>query len=82
MSNTCLPADCYEFNVLISLTATPEELKAYQEMLVYLRIIAPSFEGPIKPEKSVSMMIEVIDRWNVEDTGAFVSHYGNTHQWL
>lgn len=68
--------------VLISLTATPEEMKEYQEMLAFFRIITPSFEGPITPEKSVSMVIEVIDKWVVEDTGAFVSHYGNNHQWL
>jgi len=57
-------------------------MKAYQKMLALFRIITPSFEGPITPEKSVSMMIKVIDKWAVEDTGAFVSHYGNTHQWL
>jgi len=61
---------------------TPEEMKEYQEMLAFFRIITPSFEGPITPEKSVSMVIEVIDKWVVEDTGAFVSHYGNNHQWL
>jgi hypothetical protein len=65
----------------IQLTATPEEMKAYGEMLAYIRVIAPNFEGPITPEKSVSSMFEVIERWTVEDTGAFVSHHGNK-EWL
>lgn len=70
--------------ILIALvlpSATPEDLKTYQEMLAYFRVQAPNFEGPITPEKSVSMMFDVINRWTVEDTGAFVSHYGNK-QWL
>jgi hypothetical protein len=56
-------------------------MKAYGEMLAYFRIISPGFEGAITPEKSVSSMFKVIDRWTVEDTGAFVSHYGNK-EWL
>ncbi|KAJ6601253.1 hypothetical protein DFH09DRAFT_1355441 [Mycena vulgaris] len=41
----------------------------------------PDFKAPITPEESVKMQLEVINRWTVEDTGAFVSHYGNK-QWL
>ncbi|KAJ6541773.1 hypothetical protein B0H19DRAFT_1212873 [Mycena capillaripes] len=43
--------------------------------------VAPHFKGPITPEESVRMQLEVINRWTVEDTGAFVSHFGNK-QWL
>jgi hypothetical protein len=50
-------------------------------MLAYFRTLAPEFEGPITPEKSVSSMFEVINNWTVKDTGAFVSHHGNK-QWL
>lgn len=60
---------------------TPKEMEAYEEMLSRFRIIAPDFEGPITPEKSVSLMFEVINKFTVEDTGAFVSQYGNK-QWL
>jgi len=60
---------------------SPEEMKAYGEMLAYFRNIDPNFEGPITPEKSVSSMLEVINRWTVKDTGAFVSHHGNK-DWL
>jgi hypothetical protein len=57
-------------------------MKAYGEMLVYFRSLVPDFEGPITPEKSVSMMFDVINKWTVQDSGAFVSHYGTNQQWL
>ncbi|KAJ7361115.1 hypothetical protein DFH08DRAFT_911004 [Mycena albidolilacea] len=31
---------------------------------------APDFKGPITPEKSVKMQLEVINRWTVEESGA------------
>lgn len=43
--------------------------------------VAPDFKGPITPEQSVKMQLEVLNRWTVENTGAFVSHFG-TKQWL
>ncbi|KAK7063737.1 NAD(P)-binding protein [Favolaschia claudopus] len=39
--------------------------------------IAPDFKGPITPEVSVKMQLEVFNRWTVEESGAFVSHMGN-----
>ncbi|KAJ6452539.1 hypothetical protein C8R47DRAFT_998059 [Mycena vitilis] len=44
--------------------------------------LAPDFKGPISPEESVKMQLEVFDRWTVAETGAFVSHFGNREQWL
>ncbi|KAJ7625329.1 hypothetical protein DFH06DRAFT_742855 [Mycena polygramma] len=44
--------------------------------------LAPDFEGPISPEESVKMQLEVFNRWTVAGTGAFVSHFGNREQWL
>ncbi len=43
--------------------------------------VAPDFKGPLTPEVSVKMVLEVINRWTVADTGAFVSQHGNK-QWL
>ncbi|KAJ7042994.1 hypothetical protein C8F04DRAFT_1251801 [Mycena alexandri] len=43
--------------------------------------VVPEFKGPLKPEESVRMQLEVIHRWTVEDSGAFVSHLGNK-QWV
>jgi len=37
---------------------------------------APDFKGRITPEESVKMQLEVLNRWTVEETGAFVSHFG------
>jgi hypothetical protein len=42
---------------------------------------APGFKGPITPEESVKMQLEVINRWTVTESGAFVSHFG-TKQWI
>lgn len=44
---------------------------------------APHFKGPITPEESVRMMMDVIEKASVEngDGGAFVSHFGNK-QWI
>ncbi|KAJ7735917.1 hypothetical protein B0H16DRAFT_1380197 [Mycena metata] len=43
--------------------------------------IAPDFKGPLQPEESVRMQLEVIHGWTVEHSGAFVSHLGNK-QWV
>ncbi|KAJ7665063.1 hypothetical protein DFH06DRAFT_1390325 [Mycena polygramma] len=43
--------------------------------------VAPHFKGPISTEESVKMQLEVINKWTVEDTGAFVSQFGNK-QWI
>jgi NAD(P)-dependent dehydrogenase (short-subunit alcohol dehydrogenase family) len=67
--------------LLIRYPATPEEAEAYRTILGYFQTLAPDFEGPITPEKSVSSMFEVINKWTVKDTGVFVSHHGNK-QWL
>ncbi|KAJ7726937.1 hypothetical protein B0H16DRAFT_1779988 [Mycena metata] len=42
----------------------------------------PDFKGPITPEESARMQLEVIHQWKVEDSGAFVSHFGNNKRWL
>ncbi|KAF7365580.1 NAD(P)-binding protein [Mycena venus] len=57
----------------------PEELKMMGAVLA--KMAPPDFKGPITPEESVQKMMEVFNRWTIEETGAFVSHYGNK-QWL
>ena len=44
---------------------------------------APHFKGPITPEESVRMMMDVIEKASVKkgDGGAFVSQFGNK-QWI
>ncbi|KAJ7691584.1 hypothetical protein B0H17DRAFT_1062961 [Mycena rosella] len=60
---------------------TAEELEEHKMLGKAIAKIAPDFKGPITPEESVKMQLEVINRWTVKDTGAFVSHFGNK-QWL
>ncbi|KAJ7189151.1 hypothetical protein C8R46DRAFT_1244701 [Mycena filopes] len=43
--------------------------------------IAPDFKAPLSPEESVRLQLEVIHRWSIEDTGAFVSQKGNK-EWV
>ncbi|KAJ6541767.1 hypothetical protein B0H19DRAFT_1212872 [Mycena capillaripes] len=72
---------------VVDTTATalsPPSAGALEEMRMLSESIpkvAPHFKGPITPEESVRMQLEVINKWTVEDTGAFVSHFGNK-QWL
>ncbi|KAJ7361039.1 hypothetical protein DFH08DRAFT_910972 [Mycena albidolilacea] len=42
---------------------------------------APDFKGFITPEDSVKKQLEVLNRWTVDESGAYVSHLGNK-QWL
>ncbi|KAJ7021647.1 hypothetical protein C8F04DRAFT_1313425 [Mycena alexandri] len=44
--------------------------------------ILPDFNGPITPEESARMQLEVINQWKVEDSGSFVSRFGNKEWWL
>ncbi|KAK6340001.1 hypothetical protein TWF730_001777 [Orbilia blumenaviensis] len=41
----------------------------------------PSFDGPLSPEDSVSMMLETVSKLTFKDTGRFMSHHGNK-DWL
>jgi len=53
-----------------------------KQMIGAFKAYAPDFEGPISPEKSVEMVMKVVDEASVEKSGgSFVSHYGNK-QWL
>ncbi|KAJ7837283.1 hypothetical protein B0H13DRAFT_2422012 [Mycena leptocephala] len=60
---------------------TPQQSEEYKAWTQALTKIAPNFSGPLTPQASVKMMLEVIYRWTVEDTGAFVSHRSNK-EWL
>ncbi|KAJ7745806.1 hypothetical protein DFH07DRAFT_904922 [Mycena maculata] len=60
---------------------SPEDEAVFQKTAGRIKVFLPDFKGPITPKQSVDMMLEVIHRWTVEETGQFVSHYGNK-QWL
>lgn len=46
-----------------------------------LQALDPEFKGPITPEESVRLQLQVINGATVKDTGKFVSQHGNK-QWL
>lgn len=50
-------------------------------MIEKFKKLSPDFTGPITPETSVRMQLEVINLITVNDTGAFLSHKGNK-EWL
>ncbi|KAJ7492052.1 hypothetical protein FB451DRAFT_515276 [Mycena latifolia] len=58
-----------------------EAVEEFKRVSKGIAKIAPDFKGPISPEESVKMQLEVINRWTVEETGAYVSHFGNK-QWV
>lgn len=63
-------------------TATAQELEDYGKAGKLFQSIYPHFTGPITPEVSVNMMLDVIDHWDVKkDNGVFISHKGNK-EWL
>jgi len=60
---------------------TPHELELFGALVPSFKKYDPTFEGAITPEESVTLQLQVIHRWTVEETGAFVSHHGN-QRWL
>jgi hypothetical protein len=74
--------NCISDYWLIRLIDSDEELEGFKQMVESFKDYAPEFTGPISPQKSVEMVLSVVDNATVEkDGGAFVSHYGNK-QWL
>ncbi|KIM31707.1 hypothetical protein M408DRAFT_327161 [Serendipita vermifera MAFF 305830] len=53
----------------------------YESMMKKLKPLFPDFKGPLTPEQSVDMILEVIDKTTMADSGTFVSHNGNK-EWL
>lgn len=66
-----------------SITAAPdnhsEEFKMLSKSIA--KVATPDFKGPMSPEESVKLQLAIINRWTVDQSGAFVSHHGNK-EWL
>ena len=54
----------------------------FNAMMAAVRKVKSDFQGPISPEKSVKMQLDVINNLTIKESGAFLSHYGNTTEWL
>ncbi|KAF3918149.1 C-factor [Dactylellina cionopaga] len=56
-------------------------VQMYDGLTQLFRKTKPEFAGPITPETSVTMMLDVVGKLSVNDTGKFLSHNGN-QDWL
>ena len=56
-------------------------MKAFGAVIQRFKKVKPDLEGPISPEESVRMQLAVIDSLTIKDSGAFLSHHGDTN-WL
>ena len=64
-----------------SSVVTDPSNKGYAMLVDGIKKLAPQFEGPMTPEESVRLQMDVINRWPVERSGEFVSHHGDK-EWL
>ncbi|OAA58121.1 NAD(P)-binding domain protein [Niveomyces insectorum RCEF 264] len=60
---------------------TPQEVQEFTALVKTMQTTYPNFQGPISPEESVTAVRKVIDSVGIEQTGQFVSHWGNK-KWL
>jgi hypothetical protein len=42
----------------------------------------PEWKGPVSPEESVKRILDVVKNSKVEQSGQFLSYWGNTTDWL
>jgi NAD(P)-dependent dehydrogenase (short-subunit alcohol dehydrogenase family) len=61
--------------------APPEVQWALGELTKKFQTLYPDFKGPILPEESIEAMLKVVDGLTIEQSGQFLSHYGN-QTWL
>ncbi|KAJ7750894.1 hypothetical protein B0H16DRAFT_1419723 [Mycena metata] len=66
---------------VVNTSSTAKTIEEMKKLGGAILKIAPDFKGPLQPEESVRMQLEVIHGWTVEHSGAFVSHLGNK-QWV
>ena len=62
--------------------AAEQKAEIFKIMMDSVRKVKPDFQGPISPETSVKMQLDVINKLTVEDSGKFLSHFGSTTEWL
>ncbi|KAK2610270.1 hypothetical protein N8I77_003718 [Diaporthe amygdali] len=63
-------------------TATAEMNEGVEELWAAMKRYAPHFSGPITPDQSVAMVLDVVDKATIKDHGGrMISHLGTT-RWL
>lgn len=61
---------------------TDAEKAKMQVMFARMMQKYPEWKGPVTPEESVSRILNVVKNSKVEQSGQFLSYWGNTTQWL
>ncbi len=61
---------------------TEAEKEKMQGMFVRMMQKYPDWKGPIAPEESVKRILDVVKNSKVEQSGQFLSYWGNTTVWL
>ena len=51
-------------------------------MLARMQEKYPKWKGPVSPEESVKRMLDVVENATLEQSGQFLSYWGNTTEWL
>ena len=56
--------------------------KELRSLAARLSKFYPEWNGkPLEPEESVRLQLQVLEKATIQDSGSFVSHYGNK-QWV
>ncbi len=56
-------------------------MKGVTALFQAFQTLYPTFQGPISAAESILAQKKVIESFNLEQTGSFVSHFGNK-EWL
>ncbi|KAF1963828.1 NAD(P)-binding protein [Byssothecium circinans] len=61
---------------------TDDEKAKFQVMFTRMMKKYPEWKGPISPEESVKRVLNVVKNSKVEQSGKFLSYFGNTTEWM
>lgn len=64
------------------LVVTEDEKLKMQVMFVRMMEKYPEWKGLVAPEVSVKRILDVVRHTKIEQSGQFLSYWGNTTQWL
>lgn len=70
----------YDTNIVNPVT--DDEKAKMQVMFARMMQKYPEWKGPVTPEESVRRILNVVKNSKVEQSGQFLSYWGNTTQWL
>lgn len=57
-------------------------MQSMQAMMGRMMVKYPEWKGLISPEEAVGRILDVVAKTGVEDSGRFLSYWGNDKVWL